>query len=302
MVNANAAHRQRDGTERPHGQSEYIEHRTEHFKHLVLCDDGEVFVAVALQQQAFDACGDSLGVAGGFVEDVDLHQSLTIEQRQRPPHRNVDAVVEIESQHLAFRFHGADHAVGLAADTHALAQRRSIAEQFAMEFAAEYRKGTGMTWRVTRQEAPERGLYLPHRRHIGTGAEDEDAAAAIAPFHGAVALHQGNHGSHAWQAFHRFGIVQRKRPYRADDRRREAKGLGLARSHRQQVGTELGEFFDDEALHTFTERSEQYHCSDADGDAQAGKNAAQRLGNDGATGELKQIDRKRQGISLLAPP
>src|SRR5574340_533203 len=54
---------------------------------------------------------------------------------------NVDGVVQVEAEHLAFRLHHADHAVALTADAQVAAERVLPGEQLLPDLRAEHDKG-----------------------------------------------------------------------------------------------------------------------------------------------------------------
>jgi len=85
------------------------------------------------------------------------------------------------------------------------------------------------------------------------------------------------------QAFERARVFQRQRPHRGrDPGRRRARSLDLAGRDAGDVGAELREFRQHEAVDAFADRGQQNHGGDADRDPQQRQEAAQPMGGDGA--------------------
>ena len=81
-----------------------------------------------------------------------------------------------------------------------------------------------------------------------------------------------------------------QRPHIADDgRRTAAAGGGFARCDADQIGAELGEFGQHEAVQPFADGGQQNHGGDAHGDAQGGEKAAHPVGDDGADGQFDAV-------------
>ena len=66
------------------------------------------------------------------VEQIDFVQTVTIEQRQATGGRNIDSVVEIDAQHVAFGLHHTDDSVAIAADADPVIQRIGRVVEFRM--------------------------------------------------------------------------------------------------------------------------------------------------------------------------
>ena len=62
------------------------------------------------------------------IREVDLHQSVAIEQFERARGRHIDDVIEIDSEELAARFEHADDAKLQSANAHSRSQRVIAAE------------------------------------------------------------------------------------------------------------------------------------------------------------------------------
>jgi hypothetical protein len=68
------------------------------------------------------------------------------------------------------------------------------------------------------------------------------------------------------------------------------------------IGAELAELAEHEAMDALADRGEQDHRRDADGDAEQGQEAAQALGGDGSGGELEGVDGKHVSASSRPAP
>jgi hypothetical protein len=117
------------------------------------------------------------------------------------------------------------------------------------------------------------------------------------------------HADDVRQAGERARVVERQRPCELLGRPGEGAPpvLVLPGVDADDVGAELAELAEHEAVHAFADRGEQDHRRDADGDAEQGQEAAQAVGGDGAqwrAGGSRQIGSMsalHQGLHRVEP-
>ena len=235
------------------------------------------------------------------VSHADLHQAVAFEQRQPAHAGNEGGIVEIDAQKFALLLHDADHAVAFITDLDALAERIGDAEQFALELGAEDDKGARAGAVVRRQEVADAHPHRIHLLHVGADAEYRGAAHAAVGAHFGVAVDVGGDMGDVGQAGERGGVIKgqltcsRRQAGRAAARTL-APGVDL-----DDVGAELAELLQHEAVQTFANRGQQDDCGNADGDATQGQRAAQAVGGDRAQGQLQQVTpAHRSGLLMFS--
>jgi hypothetical protein len=234
---------------------------------------------------------------------MNLHQPCTVEQLQCPRHGDVHGVVQVEAQHLALGFHHADHAVTLAADADAAAERIGRAEQFLLHLRTQHHEGARGTRVVRGQEHAGLHLHAESFGHFVADAVHRHAPRLAPRLDIGIALRAGIDMLDMGQAPQCLGILDAERAHRTDDaQRRPAPGARLARRNADQVGAELGEFGQDELVNTLADGGEQDHRGDAHRDAERGEEAAQPVRDDGAGSEGEEIaDQHDSSSNKLSP-
>ena len=226
---------------------------------------------------------------GRLVQDVDFHQALAVEHVERPSHGDEDGVVKVEAENLALRFHDADDAVALAADPQARAERVVAAEQLLRHPGAEHREGARRARVVVRQELAARRAHAERAREVRAGAVERDAPALAGVLDLGVALHQRIGHLHVAHPGEREGVVDRQRAHRVHGAERGAVRRDAPGRHGHQVGAELGELGDHEAVQSLADGGEQDHRRDADRDAERGERGAQPVRAERGEGESGEI-------------
>ncbi len=122
---------------------------------------------------------------------MDFHQPRTVEQFQRTCGGNIHGIVQIEAQHLSFRFHHADHTVALAADAQITAERVLPGEQFLTHLGAQHHQRARLARIFIRQETARLHAACHHPGEIVPPPDYHGAAGLAVKAHLGIARHAG---------------------------------------------------------------------------------------------------------------
>ena len=178
----------------------------------------------------------------------------------------------------------------------------SLAEQFARHLRAEHGEGARAVRIVRGQKFAAGHAHLQRARKIGAHAVERDAAALALVHDFGVALHHRIGQLHIGRAAQGQRIVDGERPHRIHRAERGPVSLDAPRADADDVGAELGELGDDEAVQAFADGGEQDHRGDADGDAERGEHRAQPLRPERSVGEADEIGVAHRASTCATAP
>ncbi len=286
---ADAADEQRDAAERADRHGQHVEDVGQGRHHFFLGDDGEILPSVPRHHALAHGGGNNRRRHALVGRQVDLVEALAVEYLERPRRRNEGGIVEVDAEELALGLEHPDDAELVGADTQAGAERILRAEQFLLELRPEDDQSARAVGILRRQELAGAHPPLEHLQHLRPNPVDRGAAHASVAADLGVAPDAGRHGDDVRQVGERPRVVERQRPRAARKARRMAAGLGLALMHADDVGAELAELGQHEAVDALADRGQQDHRGDTDGDAEERQEAAQPLRGDGAQRELEGV-------------
>ncbi len=208
---------------------------------------------------------------------------------QRARDRDEHRVVEVEAEHLALRLHHADHAIALGADPHARTEGIVRAEQLLRGLGPQHDERARLAQVVGRQVLPARDPHAERLGEVRAGAVERDAPAPAGVLDLGVALHDRVGQLHVPRAPERERILDAQGAHRVDRAERHAAGGHAPGRDRDQVGAELRELGDDEAVQALADRREQDHGGDADRDAERRERGAQPVRTERRQDEAHEV-------------
>ena len=248
-----------------------------------------------------DQCADARCRDAFFIGQVDGHQAVAVEQFQRTRRRDIGRVVEVDAEELPLRLHDADDTELEVADAGPRSQGAFRAEQFRLQLGPQHNKRAGAFRFVIRQELAAAEFHPVNIRHVRALAIDDGTAQAAVGLDLGIAPHHGGHAGDVGQAGQGTRIVECQRAHGAGNAGRAGAGsLDLAGRDVDQVGAELREFGQHEAMDAFPDRGQQNDRRDPDGDPEQRQEAAQPVCGDGAPGEVEGVGHADHRVYRLA--
>jgi hypothetical protein len=102
-------------------------------------------------------------------------------------------------------------------------------------------------------------------------------------------LHHRHDGDNLFETPQCHGVIQGQGSYVADLGAGYSECLGLSRSHRDDIGSELTEFLQNESVYALTDRCKKHHRRNTNRDPQSGQERSATVGGDCTGSETRQI-------------